>query len=150
MRSSIGLLTLVFLVACGGGDDAAPAAEMDAMPAAPTLADFAGTWQTVAMLEGTPEPVPAVLMGSPDGMRWTMTLEDRDPLAMTVSMSGDSLISETEPYESVLRDGVMVRIRTAAVLREGRMVGTFLATYMTPDGNQVIPGTIEGTRAGGM
>lgn len=150
MRSRIGLLTLIFLMACGGGDDAAPAAEMDAIPAAPTLADFAGTWQTSAVLEGTPEPVPVVLTGSPDGMTWTMDLEGRDPVRLIASMAGDSLVSQSEPYESVLREGVMVQTRMAAVLRDGRMVGKVVATYTTPDGEQVVTGTLEGMRAGGM
>ena len=149
MRNLTTLFVFLFLAACGGGDapamDDAPAADE---PAAVTMADFAGTWTNTAMLEGTPDPVTTVMTGSDDGMEWTMTLEDRDPVALSASMSGDSLILMSEPYESILRDGVTVTVRTAGVLSDGRMVGTLVATYMTPDGEQVVQGTIEGLRGG--
>jgi hypothetical protein len=149
MRIFLGLAAVALLTACGGGEDApamdeAPATE----PAAVTMADFAGTWQNTAMLEGTPDPVSTTLSGSDDGMEWTMTLEGRDPVAMTASMSGDSLVLVSEPYESILRDGVTVTVRTAGTLVDGRMIGSLVATYTTPDGEEVVRGTIEGTRGG--
>ena len=153
MRATTSLFVLLLITACGETDDSAPATEQEMEPAAvatPTPADFAGEWQAMAMLEGTPDPVPVVLIGSADGMTWTMALEDREPMALDVSMSGDSLIMESGQYESVLREGVMVQIRTAGVLQEGQMVGNIIATYSTPDGEQVVPGTIEGTRGEGM
>ncbi len=153
MRATITLFGLLILAACGGADDSAPAPEQEMEPAAataPTPADFAGQWQAMAMLEGTPDPVPVVLVGSADGMTWTMSLEDREPMTLEVSMSGDSLIMESGQYESVIRDGVMVQIRTAGVLEGGQMVGKIVATYSTPDGEQVVPGTLEGLRGGGM
>ena len=153
MRATISLFVLLLITACGGTDDSAPAAEQEMEPAAvatPTPADFAGEWQAMAMLEGTPDPVPVVLIGSADGMTWTMTLEDREPMALDVSMSGDSLIMESGQYESVIRDGVMVQIRTATVLEDAQLIGNIIATYSTPDGEQVVPGTIEGTRSDGM
>ncbi len=152
MRTASGLFTLLVLAACGGGDapatdESAPPAE--AAPAGPvTMADFAGTWQNTTMLEGTPDPVASVTEGSADGADWTMTLEGRDPIALTASMSGDSLVLVTEPYESILRDGVTVTVRTAGVLVDGRMVGTLVATYQTPDGEEIVRGTIEGVRGG--
>lgn len=154
MRTCTSLLLLIVLAACGGGDDAAPDAEApaategDAAPAALTVADFAGAWQTMATLEGTPDPVSTTLTGSDDGSEWTMTLEGRDPVAVTASMSGDSLILVTEPYESVLREGVTVSVRTAGVMQGDAMIGKMVATYQTPEGEQVVNGTIEGTRGG--
>ena len=153
MRATTTLFGLLILAACGGADDSAPAAEQEMEPAAavaPTPAAFAGRWEAMAMLEGTPDPVPVVLEGSADGMTWTMVLQDRDPMALEVSMSGDSLIMESGQYESVLRDRVMVQIRTAGVLQGGQMLGKIVATYSTPDGEQVVPGTIEGVRTDGM
>ncbi len=151
MRSSIILLSLMLFVACGGGNDAPPAAEAppeEAAPAALTVADFAGSWETMATLEGAPDPVPSTLSGSADGSDWTMMLEGRDPIGVTASMSGDSLILVTESYESVLRDDVTVSVRTAGVMQDGRLVGKMVATYQTPDGEEVVSGTIEGTRGG--
>lgn len=126
-------------------EEPAVAEEAQAMT---SVEDFAGTWRTTSVIEGTPDPVPSTLQGSADGTEWTMMLEGRDPIALTASMSGDSLVLVSEPYESVLRDGVTVTVRTAGVLEDGRMVGTMTATYRTADGEEVVNGTIEGTRAG--
>lgn len=147
MRIPATLLTLLMLAACGGGEEGAPE-----MPEAtgPMIADFAGTWQTMSTLEGTPDPVPSTLTGSADGSEWTMTLEGRDPVPLTASIVGDSLVLVSDPYESVLRDGVTVSVRTAGVMQDGRMIGTLVATYQTPEGEQVVRGTFESTMEGGM
>lgn len=145
------VLVSVVLTACGGADDDMSEAEMppaETSTAAVTLSDFAGTWQTSTMIEGTPDPVISTLAGSADGSGWTMILEGRDPIALTTSMSGDSLVLTSEPYESILREGVTVTVRTAGVLQNGRLVGKMIATYQTPDGEEVASGTIEGTRTG--
>lgn len=154
MRIPAIAFTLAILVACAGGDDDAPAMDEEAAPAAetapadaaPTVADFAGTWDAQAMLEGSPDPVSVTLEGSADGSNWMMMLQDRDPIAARTSMSGDSLILVSEPYESVLREGVTVTVRTAAVMQDGGLVGKIVATYQTPDGDEVVNGTIEGSR----
>jgi hypothetical protein len=142
------LVFVALVAACGGGEDAPAMDAAASESAAVTMADFAGTWQNTAMLEGTPDPVSTILAGSADGMQWTMTLEDRDPVAMTASMAGDSLVLVSEPYQSILREGVTVSVRTAGMLVDGRMVGTLVATYRTPDGEEVVRGTIEGVRGG--
>jgi hypothetical protein len=142
------LLTVAALAACGGSDDSAPPAMEEAAPAeaAPTVADFAGSWQSTAVLEGVDDPVAVTLQGSAAGSDWVMMLEDRDPIPLQVSMSGDSLVTVSDPYESVLREGVTVTVRTASVLQDGRLVGSLVATYQTPEGEEVVRGTVEGTR----
>ena len=153
MRITLALFTVFLLAACGGGEDAAPAAQDEApaaemQPAGPTLADFAGSWVLSATIEGTPDPVPVTLQGSADGSDWTMILEGRDPIQVEVSISGDSLIVQSAEYESVLREGVMVTVRTAGVMEDGGMVGTMLATYRSEGGDEQVAGTIEGMRGG--
>jgi hypothetical protein len=154
MRAAPALLMVFFLAACGGGEEAAPVTEEEApaaaetQPAGPTLADFAGTWQLSAMVEGTPNPVPVTLQGSADGSDWTMILEGREPIPVEVSLAGDSLIVQSAEYESVLRDGVMVTVRTAGVMQNGGMAGMLLATYRTEGGDEQVSGTFEGTRGG--
>lgn len=147
MRTLPVVAVLALLTACGGGEEA-PATDQETAPESVTMADFAGTWANTAMLEGTPDPVATTIVGSADGSEWTMQLEGRDPVAMMASMSGDSIVLVTEPYESILREGVTVSVRTAAALVDGRMVGTLVATYVTPDGEEVVSGTIEGVRDG--
>ena len=139
MRFFSALLVVALFTACGS-------AEESAEQAGPTLADFAGTWEAMATIEGTEDPVPSTFSGSADGSDWTMTLEGRPDIPMQVSVVGDSLISETAEYESVLREGVMVSVRTATVLSNGMLVGNMVATYKTADGEEIVTGTTRGTR----
>ena len=116
-------------------------------PAAKTPASFAGTWETIATLDGVAKPVPSTLVGSADGNTWTISLEGRPNIAATVSISGDSLIAQTAEYESVLRKGVMVVTRTASVMSDpNMMMGNMVATYKTPKGEEVVKGTVMSTR----
>ena len=120
MRPLVAVLALTLVVACGGAEEEAPPAQPAAAAApAPTPADFAGTWQVASVLEGTPDTVRSTMTGSPDGSTWTMSLEGRPNIPLTVSMMGDSLIGQSAEYESVLRAGVMVTVRTASVMQNG-------------------------------
>lgn len=134
-----------FLLACTPAEEA-PEAAPEA-PAGPTLADFAGTWQNSALLDGQTEPVMTTTSGSAAGTDWTMMAEGRDPIPMTATVSGDSLILVSAEYESLLRAGVMVTVRTASVLQNGALVGNLVATYRTAAGEETVNGTITGTRA---
>ena len=148
-RIASSLLLVATITACGGTKEA-PADSVAAAPemaAAPTLASFAGTWQLSATLAGVEKPVASTLTSTPDGASWTISLEGRPNVAITASMSGDSLVAVTAEYESVLRKGVMVVTRTASVLKDGALVGNMTATYKTPTGEEVVAGTISGTRA---
>ena len=145
MRIAATALAALVLAACAPADDTPEQATEQ--PAGPTLADFAGTWELTVNVEGAAGPVVVTLSGSADGSDWTMLAEGRDPVPMTVSVMGDSLISETAEYESLLREGVMVRVRTASVLADGMLTGLMTATYITPDGEELVPGTVSGTRA---
>jgi hypothetical protein len=153
MRTAQVMLVLFALTACGGTKEAAKdttaaaPAPAPAMAAGPKITDFAGTWQMQSTLAGTPKPVPSTLVGSADGATWTVSLEGRPNIAVTASMVGDSLISQTAEYESVLRKGVMVSVRTASVLKDGAITGNVVATYKTPKGEEKVMGTVTGTKA---
>jgi hypothetical protein len=143
---------LILIAACGTPDDAQPMVDTGAETAAeptmatPSIADFAGTWENTARLEGVDEPVPSTMTGSAAGDDWTMSLEGRDNIPLQVSIVGDSLIGQSAEYESILRPGVMVNVRTASVLHGDMLMGNMVATYRTPEGEQRVPGTIEGRR----
>lgn len=145
MRTLKKVAALALLAACSGSDVPPPEA---APPAAPpvTLADFAGTWENSVTLVGTPNPVPSTMTGTADPASWTMSLEGRPNIPVTASIVGDSLIAQTAEYESVLRKGVMVSTRTAAVLQNGMLVGNLVATYKTPAGDEVVTGTLHGMK----
>lgn len=150
-RTARSLLVIALLAACGtreetAADTTAAMAPAPAAAAAPTVADFAGTWQITNTMEGVEKPVPATLVGSADGSTWKLSLEGRPEIATTASMSGDSLVTETAEYESILRKGVMVTVRTAAVMQNGALTGRMVATYKGPSGTETVNGTVTGTR----
>jgi len=142
MRQMTGLLVLLPLAGC-----TKPAEPPPPPPPPPTYADFAGSWDAVTTLDGIPDPVMSRLASTAQGGGWTITFEGREPVPMRVSMAGDSLVLISEPYPSVLRDKVQVQVRTAAVLTEDGMAGKVIATYNSADGQEVVMGTIRGTRA---
>lgn len=143
----LALMTICAVVACSSAEKAPEAeAAAPAMAPMPTVADFAGTWNGEAMVEGTPDPVKSVMMLGADGVG-TMTLEGRSAIPLTVSMSGDSLVAVSAEYESVLRPGVMVTTRVANVMVDGMMKGNMIATYKTPEGPVEVKGTFSSTKA---
>jgi hypothetical protein len=148
MRSFAILLSSFIIVGCAG--EAETDAEMSAEPEAmaPTsVADFAGTWQNSVTLEGVADPIPSTTTGSASGTDWTMTLEGRDPVPLQVSMSGDSLITQSAEYESILRPGVRTTVRSAILMQGDSWTGPIVVTYRTDAGEEVVNGTISGSRA---
>lgn len=140
-------LLLGFLVlGCGGGDsDSADAA---GMPAGIELADVAGTWDLTGTL-ATEEPtvINYSMVATDSETGWILNLPNRDPIEIRiVAVDGDSIVGEAGPFESILRDGVMVSTRTVLRLQEGTLVGSLMATYET-DPIETLAGTFEGSRA---
>ncbi len=152
MRTFTALMITLALAACGGESSEAPPAETDTaaepMEVAETsLASLSGVWNLTAMIDGTPDPIAVRVDAGADGV-WTMTLPDREPMVVDVTMEGDSVIMVVPDYESVIRDGVTVSTRTAAVVDGDDMMGTITATYRSDDGDEVVGGTMEGSREG--
>jgi hypothetical protein len=75
-----------------------------------------------------------------------MSLEGRPAIPVSVSIAGDSLIMQSEEYESILRPGVMVTVRTAAVVHDDTMTGSLVTHYHTSTGEEQVVGTLQGTR----
>jgi hypothetical protein len=143
-------MVVTLVAACGGDSSDAPAmdeaaATMEAT--GPSMADLTGTWNLMAMVDGTPDPISVVVEFAADGSAM-MTLPDRDPMAMTVTISGDSIVMQGPEYESVIREGVTVSTRTAAVVDGDMMMGSLTATYQSDEGTEIVGGTMEGTRGG--
>ena len=147
MRTAALAGCLALLAACTPAPEQAEAPPAPPAAAAPTLADFAGTWNTTATLTGVTAPVESQLTGSADGSTWTMTLPGRDPIPLQASIMGDSLVAVSAEYESILRAGVQVTTRTAAVRSGEELVGNIIATYKTSSGDEVVTGTFRSTRA---
>ena len=126
------LFCALLLIGCGGGDKAPAAETAAAIMPAPTinLAELAGRWSMVQMAEGSDSVLVTGEMnatGSQDG--WTVTLPGRPPTPVRVSVSGDSILTEIGPFESVLRKGVQVTSSGVMRMVDGKLVGINVARY---------------------
>lgn len=150
MRAIATLMVVSLVAACGGDADEAPPEESAAatmQAEGPSMPDLTGTWNATAMVDGTPDPVLSQLEFAADGSAM-MTLPDRDPMAVDVSMSGDSVIISSPEYQSVIRDGVSVSIRLASLVDGDMMTGRLVATYRSAEGEEIVGGSLEAHRGG--
>jgi hypothetical protein len=143
------------LVGCASSDDAAATTDTIAgAVAAPaalapiSLADVAGRWTVRSVPEtGDTTAVVSQLNASADTSGWTMTLPNRPPVATRVVLvSGDSIVTENGPYESVLRKGMQVSTRSVMRLRDGKLIGNTVARYTTTGADSVLRLRTEATR----
>jgi hypothetical protein len=148
--------TALAVVGCAKSDDAVTtdtAAGTAAVTATPvttiSLADVAGRWNLRSVPEtGDTTPITSQINATADTSGWTMTLPNRQPVATRVIVvAGDSIVTETGPFESVLRRGVQVTTRTTMRLRDGRLVGSTTARYSTTGPDSVLRLRVEGARA---
>ncbi len=154
MQKTIRLLLVLasgFLIsACESEPAEEPTEELpaDTVAAAPTisLADLAGTWDMRSVPE-TGDTTATVYQVEATADGWTMMLPDRDPIEGQVMTSGDSIVVDAGPYESVRRDGVMVTTHSVYRLEGDRLVGTVVAHYATTEADSVLRLSTEGTRA---
>ena len=154
-RMAILCCTVLAVVGCSSSDDSVPAADTAVGAVAATtaaapisLADVAGRWTVRSIPEtGDTTAVISQLNAGADTTGWTMTLPNRPPVATRVVLvSGDSIVTENGPYESVLRKGTQVRTRSVMRLRDGKLIGNTVATYSTPGADSVLRLRTEATR----
>jgi hypothetical protein len=147
--------TALALVGCATTEDtpatsdtAAGTVAATAAPAPISLGDVAGRWTVRAVPEtGDTTAVVSQLNASADTTGWTTTLPNRPPVATRVVLvSGDSVVTENGPYESVLRKGVQVQTRSVFRLRDGKLIGTTVARYSTTGADSVLRLRTEATR----
>lgn len=117
-------------------------------PAGISLADVAGTWVVDARTE-TGEAVPQFeLIATADPSGWELRFPDREPIQMRVlEVAGDSIVTESGPYESILRPGVQVSTHAVYRIEGDRLVSTTVARYQTSGADSVAIVHGEGTRA---
>lgn len=112
-----------------------------------SLSDIAGTWdmRTVPVTGADTTATISQIVVTADS--WTLHLADRDPIIGVATTSGDSIMVDAGPYESVRRTGVTVSTNGVYRLDGDRLVGTVTAHYSTTDGDSVLVLRAEGTRA---
>jgi hypothetical protein len=137
------------LLACQSEPAEEPADELPAdtvAAAAISLADIAGTWDMRAVpVSGDTTATVFQIEVTAGGV--TYLLPDRDPIQAMVTTSGDSVMMDAGPYESVRRAGLMVSTNSVYRLEGDRLVGSIVAHYTTADADSVLNLTVAGTRA---
>ena len=148
MRSaSVALIGL--LLACGKADEAPNAdAAAVAVAAAPTvdLGSLAGTWTLRTTPDGRDTVITSEIAATGTTEGWTMTMPGQEPVPIRVRVDGDSILTETGPFPSVLRKGAMVTTSAVYHLQDGKLVGTLVARYAGGGPDSVLTGRQEATR----
>jgi hypothetical protein len=125
----------------------APAPE-PAAPAAPapiSLADVAGKWTMKTMAQDA-DSVLVTYQLVADSAGMTFNFPKRKPVKAKASASGDSIVVDAGPYESVLRKGMQVTTHSVLRLKDGKLEGTTLAHYKTTKPDSVRTLRVEGTK----
>ena len=123
----------------------APAPTVQPQRSGIRLADVAGSWEGKSMVGPKDSVIVTYVMtATADGKGWTITFPGRDPLpTRIVATGGDSIVTETGPYASVVRPGQMVTTRTTSHYKGDTATGTFEAHYASGD---VLRGKVVATR----
>lgn len=124
---------------------AAPAPE-PAAPAPISLADVAGKW-TMRTMPADADTTLITFELVADSTGWVFNFPKRKPVTVKAEASGDSIVTEAGPYESVLRKGVQVTTNSVMRLVDGKLVGTTTAHYASKGADSVRSLRVEGTRA---
>jgi hypothetical protein len=136
------------IMACAPSGEQAAEDDGTAMSGGITLADAAGTWDMNTMLVGSDSVVTTSQLVATETMDgWQLLLAGRDAIPVrVVAVEGDSIVSETGQYESILRPGVMVSLRMVYRLHGEMMMGGITARYQSMDADSVVMLRTEGTR----
>ncbi len=166
MRTSMHLAPLavtcaIILAACASGDkaaeDSAAAAatataasdSANRRPANISLAQLAGKWNLRAVPESGSDTTPTlvVLTATADTTGWTMTMPNQPPVPLTVRVSGDSVTTQSAPYQSTRRKGMKVTTQGTMRMQGDSLVGMTIARYTTTGPDSVLRLRSVGKRA---
>jgi hypothetical protein len=142
------ILVLPVVFACTKKDEV-PAVDTAAMATAPAPMDVAGKWSFKVMPQDRDTVLTTyVLDATNDETGWKLTFPGRDPLDVRVlSVSPDSIVTETGPYPSAVQKGVKVNMVHTNMHMEGdKLVGTAIAHYDKKTADSVVTLRQEGIR----
>jgi hypothetical protein len=162
MRSFAFAAIAALLAACVKSETSTPATDTAALapapapataPAAPaaapvSLKNVAGKYRVTSRGQaGDTTTVTYELNAMGDTTGWTITYPNRKAMPVRViSVAGDSIVTETGPFESVRRSGVPVTTRTTYRWVDGKLVGTTVAHYRVSGADTVRTFVIEGIK----
>jgi hypothetical protein len=145
MRSVAIACCAALVVGCQKSEN--PPSQTAMATATVSLSNFAGTWRVRGFNERGDSLVGYQLIATADSTGWKIIFPNRPPIAVRlVGVAGDSVVTESGPYESVLRKGVQVRTRGVLRLQGDKLVGTTVAHYATSGPDSVLHIRAEGTR----
>jgi hypothetical protein len=148
MRSTV-LAVSVLALGCAKAEkppEAAPPAPAPA-PAMFDLSAAVGKWDYVTKsMTGDTVLVKAEVTATADPAGWTILLPGRPVMPLKVTVSGDSLITHTGPYESVLRKGVQVTTDGVLRMMNGKLMGQMAAHYSVKTADSVRMLMVEATK----
>ncbi|MEO5824859.1 MAG: hypothetical protein ABIR59_03150 [Gemmatimonadales bacterium] len=149
MRCLMIALAVGSLAACEKKVEEPPPAVVVPTPPAVTInmADVPGTWDIQVMgMASDSVLTTGTLVATGDTGGWMMTFMNRDPMALQVSIAGDSIVAQAPEYESVLRKGVMVRTTSVYRMVGPNLNGLTTATYKGVGADSVVMLRTIGTR----
>lgn len=148
MRTIVFLVLAVVVTACTS-KEAPPAADTTAMAVpAMSMASLAGMWNVNVMPADRDTVLTSYVLNATDSTAWKFTFTGRtDEIPMRVTgMSGDTLLTEAGPFESAVRPGQQVSIKSKNVLQDGKLVGMIDANYAGTPADSILKLRSEGTR----
>jgi len=160
MRSIAVVSVVALLAACVKSETSTPAVDTTTAamapapaPAAPAAAPIslktvAGKYHVTSRGQsGDTSVVTYELNATGDTTGWTITYPNRPVVPVRIiSVSGDSIVTETGPFTSVRRAGVPVTTRTTYRWENGQLVGTTVAHYKVKGPDTVRIFVIEGAK----
>lgn len=151
MRRLVMVVGAALLIGCAKKEEPAPEPVIEpAAPVAPApidMAAVAGTWNVSTMgMESDSVLVTSVLVATADTAGWTLSLAKRKPFALSIVVSGDSVMASSPEYESALRKGVMVKTNSVYHLVGDQLVGNTTAHYNVTGPDSVLMLRTIGTR----
>lgn len=141
MRTSALLCCAILLAGCAKTDTAADSATAvdTAMPVAIesspiSLANVAGKWNVRVLSAETGDSTLTsyVLDAKADTAGWTFQFPTGGPIAARVTaVGGDSIVTESGPFDSRLQDGVKVSSVVTWRMRGDKLAGAIVSSYDT-------------------
>ena len=126
----------------------APASAPAAAPAPPvSLASVAGMWNVKVKPEGRDSVATTYVLNTTDSTAWSFSFPMGKPIPMRVTgVRGDTVITETDWFDSSVRPGLKARSSSTAWLQDGKLIGKTVVHYHTTGADTVRTFDTEGTK----
>ena len=146
------LLAVVVLAACSKPDTAATndtgAVAAVEPAAASSLASVAGVWNVNVMPADRDTVLTSYVLNATDTANWTFTFTGRtDAIPMRVTgTNGDTLLTEAGPFDSGVRSGQKVSVKSKNWIQAGKLMSLVDANYAGTPPDSIVKLRSEGTR----